>query len=248
LNWGLGGFVRSALTISAVAHALLWVPIALPGPAPLAKPDENPIMVEIVSPDEIGEATKAQVPSKADIRADSTSPKPESQPSPPPKREDQAQQHQQMPRPAPSAPAPQAESKPEQSQPMASWLDAALSSPPMAASAFDPAERAANLSQKDIATFKAHLRECWNPPAGLADARHLVVVLRVSLMPNGALTAEPTLLAASASPDGPALMETAMRALRQCQPYAFLPATKHKEWKLLDLSFSPTGLSALPTL
>jgi hypothetical protein len=243
--------VRTALTISAVTHALLWVPIALPGPAPLTTPDENPIMVEIVSPDEVGEPTKAQVPAKADIRADSTGPTPESQPSPPPKREHQAQQHQQTPGPAPSAPAPQAaqaESKAEQPQPGASWLDTALSSPPMIASAFDAAERAAKLSQRDIATFKARLHECWNPPAGLADAQHLVVVLRVSLMPNGALTAEPTLLAASASPDGPALMETAMRALRQCQPYAFLPATKHKEWKLLDLSFSPSGLTALPRL
>jgi hypothetical protein len=41
-------------------------------------------------------------------------------------------------------------------------------------------------------------------------------------------------------------MQTAMRALRQCQPYRFLPAAKYKEWKVLDLSFSPTGLSALP--
>jgi len=37
---------------------------------------------------------------------------------------------------------------------------------------------------------------------------------------------------------------TGPRALRQCQPYGFLPAAKYKEWKVLDLSFSPTGLSA----
>jgi len=74
-----------------------------------------------------------------------------------------------------------------------------------------------------------------------------LVVLRISLMPNGALAGEPALVAASASPSGPALMQTAMRALRQCQPYGFLPAAKYKEWKLLDLSFSPSGLSALPT-
>jgi hypothetical protein len=136
--------------------------------------------------------------------------------------------------------------KREQPQPGNSWLDAALISPPVTASAFDPVESAANLSQTDVATFQARVQECWNPPAGLADARQLVVVLRVSLKPNGALAAEPTMLAASASPDGPALMQTAMRALRQCQPYGFLPAEKYKEWKVLDLSFSPAGLSVLP--
>jgi outer membrane biosynthesis protein TonB len=252
----LAGFVRTALTISAIAHALLWVLLALPGPAPLARPAENPIVVDIVSPDEIGEAPKAQVPDKATTPETSTSERPEPQPSPPPQRQDQAQPRQQTPRPeaepAPSASAPQAAqaaqaaSKPEQRQPGSSWLDTALSSPLVTASAFDAAERPANLSQTEIATFKAHLRECWNPPAGLADAQHLVVVLRVSLKPNGALAAEPTMLAASASSDGPALMQAAMRALRQCQPFGFLPAAKYKEWKVLDLSFSPTGLRALP--
>jgi hypothetical protein len=73
-----------------------------------------------------------------------------------------------------------------------------------------------------------------------------MVVLRVSLNPDGALAAEPALLAASASQEGPALIETATRALRECQPYGFLPTAKYKEWKLLDLSFTPTGLSVLP--
>jgi len=247
--------VRTALTISAFAHALLWLPIALPNAAPLAKHDEKPIVVEIVSPDEIGEAPKAQVPDKANIPDASTSQKAEPQPSPPPQRQDQAQQRRQAPRPeaepARSAPAPQAaqaESKPDRPQPWSSWFDTALSSPLVTASSgLDAAESAANLSPKDIATFKARLRECWNPPAGLAETKHLVVVLRVSLQPNGALTAEPTLLAASASSNGAALMQTAMRALHQCQPYGFLPAAKYKEWKVLDLGFSPTGLSALPT-
>jgi hypothetical protein len=70
--------------------------------------------------------------------------------------------------------------------------------------------------------------------------------LGVSLRPNGALTGEPTLLAASASPKGGALLQTAMRALRQCQSFGFLPEAKYKEWN--DLSFSPAGLSSMPTI
>ena len=116
-----------------------------------------------------------------------------------------------------------------------------------ASSGLGVVENATNLSQEDIASFKARLQKCWKPPAGLAQAEHLVVVLRVPLQPNGALTAEPTLLAASASSNGAALMQTAMRALRQCQPFGFLPAAKYEEWKVLDLAFSASGLTALPT-
>jgi hypothetical protein len=129
-----------------------------------------------------------------------------------------------------------------------SWLDAALSSLPVTASHYDESETTANLSQRDIATFKAHLQKCWNAPAGLADDGQLMAVLRVSLKPNGTLAGEPTMLAASASSSGPALLQTAMRALRQCQPYGFLPSTKYNEWKVLDLNFSPSGLSTRPAL
>jgi hypothetical protein len=106
-----------------------------------------------------------------------------------------------------------------------------------------PADTKAKLSREEIAAFRAHLQKCWNPPAALADAQRLKVVLRISLQPNGTLTGSPMLLEASASGPGPALVTTAMNALRQCQPYAFLPAGKYQEWKLLDLSFSPYGLS-----
>jgi outer membrane biosynthesis protein TonB len=258
--------VRTTLTISVIAHALLGGLVALSGPQPLAKQAENPIVVEIVSPDEVGETPQAQGSVKANTPEASTVESPEPLPSPSPQPRDQPQKDGKTPRsdaaPAPSGSTPraaQAESKPDQpqpqsqpepqpqTQPWSSWVDSALSSPLVIASAgLDAAVNAANLSPSDVAAFKARLQECWNPPAGLADTQHLVVVLRVSLKPNGALTAEPTLLAASASPEGATLMQTAMRALRQCQPYGFLPPAKYKEWKVLDLSFSPGGLSALP--
>jgi len=143
--------------------------------------------------------------------------------------------------------AAQAEPASDDAQLPARWID----SPLMTASiGFDTMPSAAKLSDREIATLKARLQECWTPPPGLAeaDAQKLVVVLRVSLQPNGALTGEPTLLAASASPKGAALMQTAMHAVRQCQPFGFLPRAKYKEWKKLDLGFSPAGLRSLPTL
>jgi hypothetical protein len=99
----------------------------------------------------------------------------------------------------------------------------------------------ANLSGDERAAFKAHLRKCWKAPNGLAPATR--VVLRISLRPNGALATEPMLIEASASRDGPAVLEAAKRALKECQPFAFLPAEKYREWKVLDLSFTPRDMA-----
>jgi hypothetical protein len=51
------------------------------------------------------------------------------------------------------------------------------------------------------------------------------------------------LIEASASRDGPVVMQTAIRALKECQPYSFLPADKYGEWKILDLSFTPRDMA-----
>jgi hypothetical protein len=277
--------VRTAITVSALAHALFWGLNALSAPAPIAKPPETAITVDIVSPDEIGDGGKPPVSEKANSPEASApnattqsealaSNNPPSPPLPPSPQREAARQPQQASQtkstraPAQSAAAAQAKDEPTlsgaaarapqdepKSEPKAelpqfgsSWLDAALSSLPVTASHYDESQTVANLSQRDIATLKAHLQKCWNPPAGLADDGQLMAVLRVSLKPNGTLAGEPTMLAASASSSGPALLQTAMRALRQCQPYGFLPSAKYNEWKVLDLNFSPSGLSTQPAL
>lgn len=142
--------------------------------------------------------------------------------------------------------AAQAEPAADDEQLPVSWIN----SPLMTASiGFDTIPSESKLADQVIATLKARMKECWAPPFSLAtaDAQKLVVVLRVSLQQDGALAGEPTLLAASASPKGAALLQTAMQALQKCQPYSFLPAAKYKEWKKLDLSFSPAGLSHMPS-
>jgi len=101
----------------------------------------------------------------------------------------------------------------------------------------------ANPTEDEIAALKAHLQECWSVPANVMNAGKLRAVLRVSLAPDGNLSADPVLVAASASADGPALVTSAVRALRQCQPYSFLPTAKYQDWKVLDLTFSPQGMS-----
>jgi hypothetical protein len=105
------------------------------------------------------------------------------------------------------------------------------------------ADTVARLTREEIASFQTHLQKCWQPPAGLAGAQNLSAVIRVALTPDGAMAADPLLVKASASAQGPALVNTAERALRQCQPFRFLPAAKYGEWKVLDLTFSPRGLA-----
>jgi hypothetical protein len=63
------------------------------------------------------------------------------------------------------------------------------------------------------------------------------------LNPDGTLGAEPALIRAPASLSGPPLVESAKWALRQCQPYDFLPADQYQDWRILELSFSVYGPS-----
>jgi len=63
------------------------------------------------------------------------------------------------------------------------------------------------------------------------------------MMPQGSGLAS---IEASASAKGPLLMQSAIVALKACQPYAMLPADRYREWKVLDLTFTPqdfTGAS-----
>jgi hypothetical protein len=106
-----------------------------------------------------------------------------------------------------------------------------------------PAAASAKLTREEVEAFRAHLQKCWKVTASVAAAGELRVALRVLLKPNGALVRDPELFEASPSVNGPMLVAAATRALQQCQPFTFLPAEKYREWKELDLTFSPSGLA-----
>jgi len=105
------------------------------------------------------------------------------------------------------------------------------------------AESGAKLSPAEIAAFKAHLRSCWTLPPGIAETQRVKVVVRVALKPDGALAAPPMLIEAAASALGPPLVQSAISALKSCAPFTMLPAAKYKEWKVLDLNFSPDAMA-----
>lgn len=123
-------------------------------------------------------------------------------------------------------------------------LASAPSSGPKAGDAFDaPATQNADVASSVVAAFRRHLRTCSKLAAGLKGSDDVKVKLRVFMGQDGRLAAEPVLIEASASMKGPLLMQSAIKALEACQPYAMLPADRYGEWKVLDLSFTPQEFS-----
>jgi hypothetical protein len=103
-----------------------------------------------------------------------------------------------------------------------------------------PAVDKAAIGREEIAAFRDHLRSCSTLPAGMHATDKGRIVLRVSFRPNGTLATKPEPIeVGGASSIGPALFAGAVAALQKCQPYAMLPADKYKEWKVLDLPFTP---------
>ena len=105
---------------------------------------------------------------------------------------------------------------------------------------FDTAAfKAAEIPVDDTAAFRRHLKKCSTLPQSVTPSDKISIRLRVPFTPDGTLSAEPILIEASASPKGPALMQSAIVALKACQPYTMLPAEKYNEWRVLDLNFTP---------
>lgn len=102
-----------------------------------------------------------------------------------------------------------------------------------------PAYKTADVDNSHISEFRRHLKTCSTLPKSVAPTDPIKIMLRITMTPDGRLSSEPILVEASASAKGPALMQSAIRALQACQPYAMLPAERYGEWKVLDLSFTP---------
>jgi hypothetical protein len=97
----------------------------------------------------------------------------------------------------------------------------------------------ADIGSSPIAEFRRHLKTCSALPKEVAASDKVAIKLRVAMTPDGRLATDPVLIEASASMKGPLLMQSAINALRACQPYTMMPADKYNEWKVLDLSFTP---------
>lgn len=215
--------MRKALILSVAVHGGLLglVLLALAAPRPFAPRPEQAITVEVVAPSEVPEPS-AERREAAPVDAQPADAKP--------------------PDAQPTDVAPPAAS------PLAGLLDPAgilaMYNLRVPATEFDArAEAPAALTGDEVARFKAHLRRCWQRPAGLAPTSTTRVVIRVSLAPDGALADEPALIEAGAAMDGPHVMRAALEALARCQPYGFLPRERYSEWRELDVTFSARDMA-----
>jgi hypothetical protein len=98
------------------------------------------------------------------------------------------------------------------------------------------------LSQSEIDALRARISSCWSPPPGIDANTKLYVVLRVLFKPDGSLGPDPVPVEGSASPLGPALADSAKRALLMCQPFTMLKPEHYDQWKDLELKFDPHEL------
>jgi len=261
--------MRSGVLISIVSH-VIFVALALLGtPKLFDVAATRPIEVELVRPEDAPPEQPAEKPQeqvKIEIPGEQGKPE-KDKPAPWNPLPDQTAA---APKPDPAAKPRQQQANVQQpqgpgqsSQPQPSQPQVSQFAPqPAQPSIFDPVNipklldlpnapdsgfdaesmTAANISDDQKAVFKAHLRKCWKLPGGVTSATTRVV-LRVYLRRDGKLGSEPVLIEASASRDGPVVMQTAIRALKECQPYGFLPADKYGEWKVLDLSFTPRDMA-----
>ena len=194
-------------------------------PKPEAKPDAKP---------------EAKVEPKPDPIAEKLN-KPE-----PPKPEATAEKPDKMPPPKPQ-PKPQPKFDPDK---IAALLDkrdplreaSAGPMPNQAPSLGASSGSDAKLSQSEVDALRARLRECWNPPVGASDVARLHVVFRVLFKRDGSIAYDPTLVQGTASQFGPALAESAKRALLQCQPYKMLKVEHYEMWKDMEITFDPRDM------
>lgn len=100
----------------------------------------------------------------------------------------------------------------------------------------------AQLSQSEIDALRARISSCWSPPPGINANSSVYIVLRVLFKTDGSMVQAPIVVEGSASALGPALAESAKRALLLCQPFTMLKPEHYDQWKDLELKFDPHEL------
>ena len=102
---------------------------------------------------------------------------------------------------------------------------------------------ALTLSQEDA--LKAQIFGCWSLPLGLPYQENLMVRIKLRLKPDGSVVRSEILDHARMNTPGQGfykvLAESALRAIRICQPLR-VPPTGYEKWKDLQLNFDATEL------
>lgn len=96
----------------------------------------------------------------------------------------------------------------------------------------------ARVTQDERDALRAQIERCWNPPVGAVDAEGLLVKIRIRLKPDGSLKSAPQVVNSGTSQYFRAAAESAVRAVRRCQPFT-MPESKYGSWREIILNFNP---------
>jgi len=95
-----------------------------------------------------------------------------------------------------------------------------------------------------VTAFRSRIRECSKLPPSLSPSDDVMIKLRILMTPDGRLAAAPMVKEGTASVKAVDLRDGAVSALSACQPYTMLPPEKYKEWKVIDLTFTPRDFNS----
>jgi hypothetical protein len=100
----------------------------------------------------------------------------------------------------------------------------------------------AEMSQSEIDALRAAIEACWTPPVGAEGVDQLMVPIRVEFNIDGSLATEPVAREIPPGPVGQVMAEAALRAVRRCAPYPFLPQEKFETWRTVNINFRPPAM------
>jgi len=105
-------------------------------------------------------------------------------------------------------------------------------------SSMNNANEPVSMTEKDA--IRAHVERFWNVPAGAKDADKLIVLVRVSVLPDGTVTDAQIVPDAvqMLNPYYQAAADSARRAVRAASPLP-IPANKYDQFKDFTLAFNP---------
>lgn len=227
-------------------------PVKPTEPTPVEKPAEKVTTTASVKPDAIAEtiADEQEKPAEQEVQLPSAAPAPEARPRPA-----EAQTAKAPDRKDADKPVKEAASKPKSDdQGVLDEVAAVLNkdkasgggakrSTQEAALGGKKSTGGAKLSQSEMDALRAAIQQCWNVPAGAADAENLRVSVKFKLTPTGELDGRPEIIeGGGAAGIERAAAESARRAVMKCAPYN-LPSDKYEGgWDEVTVNFDPTDM------
>jgi hypothetical protein len=101
-------------------------------------------------------------------------------------------------------------------------------------------------SQDEAARLAVELQRqvlsCWSPPGVNVSA----VTVGFTLNRDGSLAGEPTVVKAAQGAQSQAVVESALRAVRDCAPFK-LPAASYESWREVEVHFDGTRMFSSTT-